>query len=160
MAGIDSVVRIGGREFSGRSASMKLNGVGPYEGIQTVDWGSARKPVAVYGMDTAGEPIGSTRGKTEYKGVAIKMLRTTFNMIKPQLALLGKGSYGSAQFVASIALSEGTLLAPEVVTFTGCRIASNDGSIDVTSDDPLFATIEMFVTGIKENGLGIAAVVE
>lgn len=158
--GVDQVVRIQGREFSGRSASMKLNGVGPYVGISTVDWGSKRMPTAVYGMDPSGEPIGSTRGKVEYEPVAIKMLRSTFNMIKPQLALLGKGSYGSAQFIASISLSEGTLLAPEVITFTGCRVAENKGSIDVSSDDPLYATIALFVTGIRENGLGIGAVVE
>ena len=117
--------RINGTPYSWHSQAHFFMGL-PYKGILGVNWKQSREVKIVHAGQQDGTPLGTTAGLYKVESFGFRMLRSSALALKQDLAVLGLGSYGDAQFNYMCQLFEPTLeippQLPATTLITGCRI--------------------------------------
>jgi hypothetical protein len=125
MVGVDRILRLNSTILSWQSSQFSIMGV-PYEGLLSIDFEQARERKIVKGMRRDGTPLGKTSGTYSVKGLTVRFLPDTYDLITTQLTALGLGSYGDAEFPIIFQYVE-PLKLPQTIIWTGCTI---DGEKD------------------------------
>lgn len=102
-----------------------------------------RKVKLVHAAQQDGIPVGTTSGLYEVSGVKFTLLRDSANGLLADLAILGLGSYGDAEFTYILQLFEivPTSIPPQVpslpltLTINGCRVTGVEEKAEVGSDE-------------------------
>lgn len=146
-------VRINNIIYSWTSVILKIDG-DRYEGFQSFDGAKEkRERKLVYGARKNGRPLGRTSGKYIPGPVTIKFLKRSANLLLTYLSLKGLGSYGDAEFIAQLQVSEPGYV-PITSTLLDCTIEEANDSAAEGSDELTKDLIIQPLTG-DENGMVI-----
>lgn len=155
--------RLNNVRYSWQSCSLKVDGTPIFdEGVQSMDYEVKRERKTVWGARKDGGPIGRTAGKVTYGPVKLVTTREAADVFTSYLALKGLGSYGDAEFIITLQVSEPLVIGsgpsiPIIVVISGCNTdsvkAANGG------DDESTTEFEIGCMNITENGKDIASLV-
>lgn len=129
-------IRVNNTIYSWTSSVFRMNGVG-YVGISSFEFSDKRERKIVHGAKRDGTPIGKTAGKYIPGLITMKVLKDTWHQkMKVQLAALGQGSYGDAEFVMSAQFVEEAVGSIPISMFaTGCTVEEAKEGHDEGTDE-------------------------
>lgn len=145
------VSRVNGYIYSYTSTSHFFEGV-PYKGVSKVEWKQSRKRVYAGAAQQDGTPLGVTSGVYRVDSLSFTLLRDSADQLRSDLAAIGAGSYGDAQFSYLLQVFEpGNTGLPSSTLITGCVIEEDNESQEFSEDGgPVLVTEftckAMFVT--------------
>lgn len=138
---------INGNRFDYTSLELVVNGV-PYRGVKSLDYDDELSTKKQYG--TSARPLGRNRGVYDASG-SIELYLEEWNAIAPQLAALGNGGIGEANFLITAIYAD--FGAPAITdVLTGCRVKKVSASHAQGSAE-LTVKLELDIMDILRNGL-------
>ena len=111
--------------YSWTSCAHFFNGL-PYKGIKASNFKETREVKLVHAGQQDGTPLGQTSGIYKVEGLSWTLLRDSATALMADLATLGIGSIGDAEFSYMLQVFEPVAppSLPIQVLITGCRITS------------------------------------
>jgi len=121
-----NIFRLNRTPYSWTSCSHFLNGF-PYKGLTAASFKETREVEIVQDAEQSGVPVGITSGMYKIDSFQLTMLRDTALGFMQDLAVIGLGSYGDAEFSYLLQLFEPTFgtavpSQPQMTLISGCRI--------------------------------------
>jgi hypothetical protein len=113
--------RVNGVPYSWTSTASFFAGI-PYKGVTKVDYKESRKRVYVPNQQQDGLPQGITSGVYRVESLSFTLLRDSYEGLAQDLAVLGGGSHGDAQFDYMLQLFEPANQIPSTTLISGCNI--------------------------------------
>lgn len=150
-----NLIRVNNTIYSWTSSRLLING-DPFEGLKAIDYEQKRERKVVHAADKAGRPKGWTSGKYIPPLVKMRFLKDSAAALKAELAALGAGSYGDAEWLFLLQCLEPVLPPNLPITITaqpccivGTREAREEGS------DELLEEFDVQTLNLLENGLAL-----
>lgn len=149
-----NIVRINNTLYSWNSTRLTINGDPWTGGLLSIDHAEKRERKLVHGGDPAGRPKGWTSGKYSVATLKMKFLKDSAAALKLELAALGAGSFGDAEWLFSLQCVEPVLppslpitLAGGPCTITDCHETREEGV------DELVEEFDIMCLQLLENGV-------
>lgn len=150
-----NLVRINNTVYSWSSTRLVING-DPWEGLKAVEYEQKRERKLVHAVDPAGRPKGWTSGKYSVPTLKLKFLKDSAAALKTELAAIGAGSYGDAEWTMILQCTEPVLppnlpitLTANPCTIIGARESREEGV------DELVEEFDVMCLNLLENGLAM-----
>jgi hypothetical protein len=140
-AGIDRA-RLAGVILSGRSTTVQIDTMGPFDGMFSLSQGAKRGRKVVKGSRKDLRPIGVTAGEMENPVLKLSFSEQTVQQIREGLAALEPNgtSYGDAigytiSYTLTEPVAEGLGVSPIVYTFDTCWYDEEAGDFPVDATE-------------------------
>jgi hypothetical protein len=140
-AGIDAA-RLAGIILSGRSTTVRIDTMGPFDGMTSITQGAKRGRKTFKGSRRDLRPVGVTAGEMENPMLTINLSEQSAQVIREGLAALEPNgtSYGDAfgytiSYTLTEPISEGLGISPIVYTFDTCWIDEESGDYPVDATE-------------------------
>jgi len=155
-------LRVSNTILSWTSTKLLMNGA-PFEGVVSIDYEQTRERKKVWGARRNGRALGWTSGKHEVKGLNVRMLVDSFDVLTTLLTPIGLGSYGDAEFPILLQAEEPVIPLPGStpvlsVLFSPCAIVGEKEARQEGIDE-LLVDVAIDCLFLTKNGKSLASIV-
>jgi hypothetical protein len=155
-----NLVRVNNTLYSWNSTRLTINGDPFTGGLVAVEHAQKRERKLVHGGSPNGTPKGWTSGKYSVPTLKMKFLKDSAAALKAELAVLGAGSYGDAEWLFTLACIEPILPPNLPIMLTGNPCVITD--VHETREEGIEELVEEFdimCLELLENGSPLWSVV-